>query len=418
VCVCVLPAAVHPSEDPHASLPLSLSFSAVMAGNSAPLRSRSGSRPPSSFPATALAALMVFYLCSVAQPALARLERQTYVSYRTPHLCSYSMMEAVKCGGATPMCCVASSAIRCCPGTTSCGNCTEVVVGYEMPKSSVILGCFSLSILVLLGSIVMSGVGRHLAWVLERRRVIENYRKRLVLRRAEAREFKKELAETEAKDIEDSVACVICCARHIDVALTPCGHVCCCRFCAKRLRECPVCRAAVQRCFDLPLYYVKQLVKAVTDEGEGDEEGSSSPTTAPPPVPKATTYNEANDDNDDDAATHKRKGDDAPRQIRSKAIDESLVLHCNRHFSEVAEDAAEEEAAAAPPTRVNPYRGKRYAQLFNEDNDDEEGAAGVVSEAATGGTAAVTEMSLSTRNATAGIQPATARLTGYISVEK
>ncbi|GET86380.1 hypothetical protein, unknown function [Leishmania tarentolae] len=226
-----------------------------------------------------LIALFFFLGCSsAAQHADARLERQPYVAYRTPHLCSYQIMESVACPDTKPMCCVASSAIRCCAGTTTCGNCTGDIVGYEMPKSSVIIGCFSLSVLVLLGSIIMSGVGRHLAWVLEHRRVIESYRKRLLLRRAEAREFKKELAETEEKNIDDAVACVICCARHIDVALTPCGHVCCCHFCAKRLRECPVCRSAVQRCFDLPLYYVKQLLSAA--EAAGDDNGGGSSESA------------------------------------------------------------------------------------------------------------------------------------------
>lgn len=230
-----------------------------------------------------LMTLLVILGCSGAlQYADARLERQAYVAYRTPHLCSYQIMQSVACPDTKPMCCVASSAIRCCAGTTSCGNCTESIVGYEMPKSSVIIGCFSLSVFVLLGSIIMSGVGRHLAWMLEHRRVIESYRKRLLLLRAEAREFKKELAETEEKDIDDTVGCVICCARHIDVALTPCGHVCCCHFCAKRLRECPVCRSALQRCFDLPLYYVKQLLSAAEaaedDNGGGVSESALSPS--------------------------------------------------------------------------------------------------------------------------------------------
>ncbi|KAG5485555.1 hypothetical protein LSCM1_07643 [Leishmania martiniquensis] len=233
------------------------------------------------------ALLVVLGRSSGVQHADARLERQTYVAYRTPHLCSYQIMRSVACPDAKPMCCVASSAIRCCDGATSCGNCTDDVVGYEMPKSSVIIGCFSLSVLVLLGSIIMSGVGRHLAWVLEHRRVIESYRKRLLLRRAEAREFKRELAETEERDIDDAVGCVICCARHIDVALTPCGHVCCCRFCAKRLRECPVCRSPLQRCFDLPLYYVKQLLSAAgtAEEDNGGDVGSvpvSSPLEMAP----------------------------------------------------------------------------------------------------------------------------------------
>lgn len=236
-----------------------------------------------------LMALFIVLSCSGALGhADARLDRQPYVAYRTPHLCSYHIMQSVACPETKPMCCVASSAIRCCAGTISCANCTEDIVGYEMPKSSVIIGCFSLSVLVLLGSIIMSGVGRHLAWVLEHRRVIEHYRKRLQLRRAEAREFKEELVETEEKNMDDKVGCVICCARHIDVALTPCGHVCCCHFCARRLHECPVCRSAIQRCFDLPLYYVKQLLSAAEDDSGGGD-GSES-TLSPMEMTTITCY--------------------------------------------------------------------------------------------------------------------------------
>ncbi|KAG5484662.1 hypothetical protein CUR178_07253 [Leishmania enriettii] len=243
--------------------------------------------------ATALltALLVVLGRSSSLQHVDARVERQTYAAYRTPHLCSYRIMQSAACPGTKPMCCVASSAVRCCDGATLCGNCTDDIVGYEMPKSSVIIGCFSLSVLVLLGSIIMSGVGRHLAWVVERRRVIESYRRRLLLRSAEAREFKKELAETEEGDIDDAVGCVICCARHIDVALTPCGHVCCCRFCAKRLRECPVCRSSLQRCFDLPLYYVKQLLSA-TETAEEDKGSGVGQDPVSPPMEMASTARE------------------------------------------------------------------------------------------------------------------------------
>ncbi|KPI85655.1 hypothetical protein ABL78_5276 [Leptomonas seymouri] len=326
-----------------------------------------------------LVALPFFYLCGIAQPALARLERQAYVSYRTPHLCSYQLMEAVKCGESKPMCCVSSSAIRCCPSTTSCGNCTDAIVGYEMPRSSVMLGCFSLSVFVLLGSIIMSGVGRHLAWVLERRRVIENYRKRLVLRRAEAREFKKELADTEERDIEDSVACVICCARHIDVALTPCGHVCCCRFCAKRLKECPVCRAGVQRCFDLPLYYVKQLVKATAEEREGGEEGSQASLTASAASSEfaaaafsPTRLPERVEVGQEEGAARTREGLNAQMCCGCNA--EVGTTPCySRSRNEAHAQGGEEEdldEEEAPSARFTPLGRQRYTLLCSEEDED------------------------------------------------
>ncbi|KPA77671.1 hypothetical protein ABB37_07014 [Leptomonas pyrrhocoris] len=389
----------------------------------------------------ALAALLLLCLVGAAQPALARLERQAYVSYRTPHLCSYQLMVAAKCGEDKPMCCVASSAIRCCASTASCGNCTEAVVGYEMPKSSVVLGCFSLSVLVLLGSIIMSGVGRHVAWVLERRRVIENYRKRLTLRRAEAREFKKELAETEVKDIEDSVACVICCARHIDVALTPCGHVCCCRFCAKRLKECPVCRATVQRCFDLPLYYVKQLVRAATEEREGGEEAapaspavtatSDASTAAASPItanPMRTATVDA--EQTEEAAVAEARTRTGGRlaaawRVHSRSNEVSVAV-CRSHRSDAAQARQQNEddlddgavgvaAAPLPPlsARVGPSRGRRYTLLFNDEDED----AAAVPEATTADAAAVAASPLRTA-AAHETPPAAGRRGGYISVER
>ena len=359
---------------------------------------------PFAFYMFVFATLVLFYLCGFAQSAQSRLERQTYVAYRTPHLCSYHIMEAVNCGDDKPMCCVASSAIRCCDRTTSCGNCTDDIVGYEMPKSSVILGCFSLSVLVLLGSIIMSGVGRHFAWVLERRRVIENYRKRLVLRRAEAREFKKELAETEEKDVEDSVACVICCARHIDVALTPCGHVCCCRFCAKRLKECPVCRAAVQRCFDLPLYYVKQLVKAADEECEGEAEvnlPTATTTTAAAaavsPTMTASTETAVKEEVEEEETSavqtpqrrsgsscgETKKAHERGRLSGSSACAETLLQQSSEDANNATATWEEEEenaATAASFMRFNPFRGNRYTRL---DNDQSAEGAAAVSEATT-----------------------------------
>ncbi|CAM41865.1 hypothetical protein, unknown function [Leishmania braziliensis MHOM/BR/75/M2904] len=325
-----------------------------------------------------LMTLFVVLGCSGAvQNADARLERQTYVAYRTPHLCSYEIMVSVACPQTKPVCCVASSAIRCCAGTTSCGNCTDDIVGYEMPKSSAIIGCFSLSVLVLLGSIIMSGVGRHLAWVLERRRVIENYRKHLLLRRAEAREFKKELAETEVKDIDDAVGCVICCSRHIDVALTPCGHVCCCRFCAKRLRECPVCRSALQRCFDLPLYYVKQLLSASgTEEKDNGSDGRESPSSPTEMYPitgdgiVATTTWEARVE--DICATGQAAC--APATTGDCSVESAMApsgSSCCWSSVERPRRSTIRVIGAVERGMINPFRG-RYTRVQSSEEDEDE----------------------------------------------
>ncbi|KAG5486106.1 hypothetical protein LSCM4_06814 [Leishmania orientalis] len=348
--------------------------------------------------ATALltALLVVLGRSSALQHVDARLERQTYVAYRTPHLCSYRIMQSVACPDTKPMCCVASSAIRCCDGATLCGNCTDDIVGYEMPKSSVIIGCFSLSVLVLLGSIIMSGVGRHLAWVLEHRRVIENYRKRLLLRRAEAREFKKELAETEERDIDDAVGCVICCARHIDVALTPCGHVCCCRFCAKRLRECPVCRSSLQRCFDLPLYYVKQLLSATEtaeeDNGSGvGQDPVSLPMEMAPITRDITVAATAREDIRvaGEAACVSATAEDfcvesamAP-STSNCCISTSVGLVADTHGSTERLRCGSARAVAAADRRmIGPFSKRCTRFQYTDDNDDEKRDERIGSDAA------------------------------------
>lgn len=270
----------------------------------------------------------------------ASLERHSYSSYRMPHLCAADIAAGAACPATAPMCCVASSTVRCCAGTGNCSDCTSEIIGYEMPRSSIILGCFSLSVLVLLGSIITSGIGRQTAWVLERRRMIERYRKRLLLRRAEAQEFKKELAETEVADIDDAIACVICCARNIDVALTPCGHVCCCQFCAKRLQECPVCRTEVQRCFDLPLYYVKQLlgiVPTASEEREGDEVRTQAvciPSDLKEEPPRASI--EVSDSPTTAAATPSKA--EAGVQQRGTSLASRLLSRSYRRLSSVSED--------------------------------------------------------------------------------
>lgn len=125
--------------------------------------------------------------------------------------------------------------------------------------------------LLLFGSVITAGMGRHCAWLLERYRVIMAFKERAVLRRAEARKYREELAATEEPDVPEPLACVICCARRIDCALVPCGHVCSCHFCARRMKECPVCRKAVEQRYNLPPYLVRRLVHATDPEAEEAE---------------------------------------------------------------------------------------------------------------------------------------------------
>ena len=59
-------------------------------------------------------------------------------------------------------------------------------------------------------------------------------------------QVKQEKATAEA-EAEDRAQCVVCMASDRAVLFLPCGHAVACAGCAAGLRECPVCRGAVER---------------------------------------------------------------------------------------------------------------------------------------------------------------------------
>lgn len=51
--------------------------------------------------------------------------------------------------------------------------------------------------------------------------------------------------KSQLKKIQESFICRVCMDKEISTALCPCGHMICCKQCAERLDECPVCRTAI-----------------------------------------------------------------------------------------------------------------------------------------------------------------------------
>lgn len=43
----------------------------------------------------------------------------------------------------------------------------------------------------------------------------------------------------------DQRFCKICMEEEVCIVFMPCGHLACCKECSERLKECPICRAAI-----------------------------------------------------------------------------------------------------------------------------------------------------------------------------
>ncbi len=64
--------------------------------------------------------------------------------------------------------------------------------------------------------------------------------------------LKEELRRAQSTGPGQSQDCALCMSQPLEVCLEPCGHVCCCRDCARKLSDkCPICRATVDRKRDI-----------------------------------------------------------------------------------------------------------------------------------------------------------------------
>jgi hypothetical protein len=54
------------------------------------------------------------------------------------------------------------------------------------------------------------------------------------------------VASSVTKELDPERECCICIVEERQIAFIPCGHAVCCRTCATKLKECPVCRKKIK----------------------------------------------------------------------------------------------------------------------------------------------------------------------------
>lgn len=66
----------------------------------------------------------------------------------------------------------------------------------------------------------------------------------------EINELKLENKEYKEKIIEQN-ECIICIENKLQIVFVPCGHICSCVECSKRLNQCPICRKNIDSCLKI-----------------------------------------------------------------------------------------------------------------------------------------------------------------------
>lgn len=97
---------------------------------------------------------------------------------------------------------------------------------------------------------------------------------------------------------DEAKLCKVCFCNKVDCALLNCGHIVCCRWCAKKLANCPICREPVDKLVRLP--HVDGIRNAI---GSSSAESRQAPLLVAPPVggdvePAGTAQIDDGDDHD------------------------------------------------------------------------------------------------------------------------
>jgi hypothetical protein len=162
------------------------------------------------------------------------------------------------------------------PGTNEKGKGVEVSLQFA---SSMVGICF-FGFLLTISSAVQ--YGKVVAFRRELRRQQQELEARELLVAAGDEEDAADGADPQGNadgdDEEDEAKlCKVCFCNKVDCALLKCGHIVCCRWCAKKLALCPICREPVSKL--VRLMHVDGIRKAL---GEGDASSPQASTTDAP----------------------------------------------------------------------------------------------------------------------------------------